>query len=177
MASARASQRPAHAARSGNWGVRRAFRSGADISQTDDGAFIYIADRATAASVEQNLADALAGAAFAFSVQTTRWSATRSAWVHPTEHEPDLSLGAALDSSSIRAAVMVSTTFEIPGCETVAFHGEVFGLIVRSRNLIANLGAKSKAIVARELAANSADSRSCWLRVATTPSTNSERTR
>jgi uncharacterized protein YbjQ (UPF0145 family) len=132
-------------------GVRRAFRSDAEISESDDSAFIYVADHAQATSVEQHLADALASSAFAFSVQTTRWSTTRSAWVQPEVDEPDLSVGTALDSSSIQAAVMVSTTFEIPGCETVAFHGEVFGLTVRSRNLIANLGVKSKAIMGGEL--------------------------
>lgn len=132
-------------------GVRGAYRSNTDISESDGGAFIYVADHATAMSVQQHLADVLANATFTLSVQITRWSATRSAWVQATEHEPDLTLGAALDACSIRAAVMLSTTFEIPGSEVVAFHGEVFGLIVRSRNLIANLGARSQAIMGGEL--------------------------
>lgn len=47
--------------------------------------------------------------------------------------------------------VMVATTFEIPGFSVVSYHGEVFGLVVRSRNLISNLGASAKSIVGGEL--------------------------
>jgi uncharacterized protein YbjQ (UPF0145 family) len=51
----------------------------------------------------------------------------------------------------LAAAVKVSTTFGVPGYEVVAFHGEVFGLVVRSRNLVANYGASAKAIIGGEL--------------------------
>jgi uncharacterized protein YbjQ (UPF0145 family) len=131
-------------------GVRRAFRS-ADISESDEGAFIYVTDHATAITVEQHLAQVLANATFTLSVQITHWSASGSAWVQAPDREPNLTLGTALDSSSIRAAVMLSTTFEVPGYEIVAFHGEVFGLVVRSRNLLTNLGARSQAIMGGEL--------------------------
>lgn len=131
--------------------VRRAFLSDADISDSDEEAFIYVADHATALSVAQHVEDGAAKTALTLSVEITRWSTARASWVQATVPEPDLTLGAAQDPSSVEAAVMLSTTFDIPGCEIVAFHGEVFGLVVRSRNLIANLGAKSKAIVGGEL--------------------------
>ena len=58
----------------------------------------------------------------------------------------------AVDAQTAAAqAVRVSTTFEIPGMEIVEFYGEVFGLVVRSRNAISNLGASAKAIVGGEL--------------------------
>lgn len=50
-----------------------------------------------------------------------------------------------------KALVLVATTFVIPGYEVVRYHGEVFGFVVRSRNYVSNLGARSKAIVGGEL--------------------------
>jgi len=63
----------------------------------------------------------------------------------PFENSPEAAGGGS------EAAVLVSTTFGIPGYEIVDFHGEVFGLVVRSRNLMANVGASAKAIVGGEL--------------------------
>ena len=47
--------------------------------------------------------------------------------------------------------VFVSTTFEIPGYEIVEYRSDVFGIVVRSRNYISNLGAGAKALVGGEL--------------------------
>jgi uncharacterized protein YbjQ (UPF0145 family) len=49
------------------------------------------------------------------------------------------------------SAVMVSTTFEIPGYDTIEFLGEVFGLTVRIRNPVSRLGSGAKSIVGGEL--------------------------
>ena len=37
--------------------------------------------------------------------------------------------------------IMVVTTNELPGYEVVEVYGEVFGVIVRSRNVFSNMGA------------------------------------
>jgi uncharacterized protein YbjQ (UPF0145 family) len=39
------------------------------------------------------------------------------------------------------AEILVSTMNDVPGYEVVKVHGEVFGLIVRARNLFSNIGA------------------------------------
>ena len=47
--------------------------------------------------------------------------------------------------------VMVVTTNNIPGHEVVEVYGEVFGLIVRSRNLFSNIGAGIKSLFGGEI--------------------------
>jgi len=47
--------------------------------------------------------------------------------------------------------IIVVTTNDIPGYEVVATYGEVFGLIVRSRNFVSNIGAGLKSIVGGEI--------------------------
>jgi len=47
--------------------------------------------------------------------------------------------------------VMVVTTNELPGYEVQEVYGEVFGLIVRSRNLFSNFGASLRTIVGGEV--------------------------
>lgn len=47
--------------------------------------------------------------------------------------------------------VMVVTTNELPGYEVTEVYGEVFGLIVRSRNVFSNLGASLRTVVGGEV--------------------------
>jgi len=47
--------------------------------------------------------------------------------------------------------VIVVTTYEIEGYEVVETYGEVFGVLVRSRNLVSNIGAGLKSIVGGEI--------------------------
>ena len=47
--------------------------------------------------------------------------------------------------------VMVVTTNDLPGYEVVEVYGEVFGLIVRSRNAFSNFGASLHTIVGGEV--------------------------
>jgi uncharacterized protein YbjQ (UPF0145 family) len=47
--------------------------------------------------------------------------------------------------------VMVVTTNELPGYEVQEVYGEVFGLIVRSRNVFSNFGASLRTIVGGEV--------------------------
>lgn len=47
--------------------------------------------------------------------------------------------------------VMVVTTNNLPGYEVVETYGEVFGLIVRSRNIFSNIGAGLKSIFGGEI--------------------------
>jgi uncharacterized protein YbjQ (UPF0145 family) len=47
--------------------------------------------------------------------------------------------------------VIVVTTNDIPGYEITETYGEVFGLVVRSRNLVSNIGAGLKSIVGGEI--------------------------
>lgn len=47
--------------------------------------------------------------------------------------------------------ILVVTTNDVPGYEVVKVHGEVFGLLVRSRNLISNIGAGLKSIIGGEI--------------------------
>lgn len=46
--------------------------------------------------------------------------------------------------------VIVVTTNELPGYEIVAVHGEVFGLIVRARNVFSNFGAGLRTVFGGE---------------------------
>jgi len=47
--------------------------------------------------------------------------------------------------------VVTTTTNEIPGYKVVEVYGEVFGLIVRSRNLFSNIGASFRTIFGGEV--------------------------
>ncbi len=47
--------------------------------------------------------------------------------------------------------VMVVTTNDLPGYEIVEIYGEVFGLIVRSRNVFSNFGAGLRTIIGGEV--------------------------
>ena len=46
--------------------------------------------------------------------------------------------------------LLVSTMNDLPGFEVVAVYGEVFGLVVRSRNVFSNFGAGLRTIVGGE---------------------------
>lgn len=48
-------------------------------------------------------------------------------------------------------SILVVTTNDVPGYEVVEVYGEVFGLLVRSRNLVSNIGAGLKSIVGGEI--------------------------
>ena len=48
-------------------------------------------------------------------------------------------------------SMLVVTTNDVPGYEVVKVYGEVFGVLVRSRNLISNIGAGLKAIIGGEI--------------------------
>jgi uncharacterized protein YbjQ (UPF0145 family) len=47
--------------------------------------------------------------------------------------------------------IMIVTTNEVPGYRVVEVYGEVFGLIVRSRNLFSNMGASFRTIFGGEV--------------------------
>lgn len=47
--------------------------------------------------------------------------------------------------------VVTTTTNDIPGYEVVEVYGEVFGLVVRSRNLFSNIGATLRTIFGGEV--------------------------
>ena len=47
--------------------------------------------------------------------------------------------------------IIVVTTNDVPGYEVQEVYGEVFGLIVRSRNLFSNIGASLRTIVGGEV--------------------------
>ena len=47
--------------------------------------------------------------------------------------------------------VIVATTNDLPGYEVVEVYGEVFGLIVRSRNVFSNIGASFRTIFGGEV--------------------------
>ena len=46
--------------------------------------------------------------------------------------------------------ILVSTMNDVPGYQVVAVYGEVFGLVVRSRNLFSNIGASFRTIFGGE---------------------------
>jgi uncharacterized protein YbjQ (UPF0145 family) len=50
-----------------------------------------------------------------------------------------------------KADVMVVTTNDLPGYKVVETYGEVFGLIVRSRNLFSNIGASFRTVFGGEV--------------------------
>ena len=45
---------------------------------------------------------------------------------------------------------MITTTNDLPGYEVVQVHGEVFGLIVRARNVFSNIGAGFRTVFGGE---------------------------
>jgi len=47
--------------------------------------------------------------------------------------------------------VLVSTMNDVPGYKVVAVHGEVFGLICRTRNALSNIGAGLRTILGGEV--------------------------
>lgn len=47
--------------------------------------------------------------------------------------------------------IIVTTTNDLPGYEVVEVYGEVFGLIVRSRNVFSNFGASLRTIFGGEV--------------------------
>ncbi len=47
--------------------------------------------------------------------------------------------------------ILVSTMNDVPGYEVINVHGEVYGLIVRSRNLFSNIGASFRTIAGGEV--------------------------
>lgn len=47
--------------------------------------------------------------------------------------------------------VLLSTMNDVPGYEVVEIYGEVFGLIVRSRNMFSNIGAQFRTIFGGEV--------------------------
>ncbi len=47
--------------------------------------------------------------------------------------------------------VMVATTNNLPGYEVTEVYGEVFGLIVRSRNIFGNIGASFRTVFGGEV--------------------------
>ena len=47
--------------------------------------------------------------------------------------------------------ILVVTMNDIPGYEVVEVYGEVFGVLVRSRNMVSNLGASLKSIIGGEI--------------------------
>jgi uncharacterized protein YbjQ (UPF0145 family) len=50
-------------------------------------------------------------------------------------------------------SILVVTTNDVPGYEVVEVYGEVFGVLVRSRNLLSNIGAGLNALVGGEIGA------------------------
>lgn len=48
-------------------------------------------------------------------------------------------------------SILVVTTNDIPGYEVTKVHGEVFGVLVRSRNLLSSIGAGLQSIVGGEI--------------------------
>jgi uncharacterized protein YbjQ (UPF0145 family) len=46
--------------------------------------------------------------------------------------------------------ILISTMNDLPGYEVVEVHGEVFGLIVRARNVFSNLGAGLRTVFGGE---------------------------
>ena len=50
-------------------------------------------------------------------------------------------------------SILVVTTNDVPGYEVVKVYGEVFGVLVRSRNLLSNIGASLNSLVGGEIGA------------------------
>jgi uncharacterized protein YbjQ (UPF0145 family) len=52
--------------------------------------------------------------------------------------------------TDITGTILVSTMNDLPGYEVVEVFGEVFGLVVRSRNMFSNIGASFRTIFGGE---------------------------
>lgn len=52
--------------------------------------------------------------------------------------------------SGSHSTILVSTMNDLPGYEVVQVFGEVFGLVVRSRNMFSNIGAGFRTIIGGE---------------------------
>lgn len=48
-------------------------------------------------------------------------------------------------------SILVVTTNDVPGYEVTNVYGEVFGVLVRSRNLLSNIGAGLQSIIGGEI--------------------------
>ena len=48
-------------------------------------------------------------------------------------------------------SILVVTTNDIPGYEVTKVYGEVFGVLVRSRNLLSNIGAGLQSLIGGEI--------------------------
>ena len=48
------------------------------------------------------------------------------------------------------ADILISTMNDLPGFEVVEVHGEVFGIIVRARNVFSNVGASMRTVFGGE---------------------------
>jgi uncharacterized protein YbjQ (UPF0145 family) len=51
----------------------------------------------------------------------------------------------------MKEEVIIATTNDIPGYEVTDVYGEVFGLIVRSRNVFSNIGAGLRTVIGGEV--------------------------
>ena len=47
--------------------------------------------------------------------------------------------------------MLIVTTNEIPGYQITPVHGDVFGLVVRARNVFSNMGAQLRTVVGGEV--------------------------
>jgi uncharacterized protein YbjQ (UPF0145 family) len=50
-------------------------------------------------------------------------------------------------------SILVSTMNDVPGYDIVEVYGEVFGLVVRARNIFSNIGASLRTLVGGEVGA------------------------
>ena len=50
-------------------------------------------------------------------------------------------------------SILISTMNDVPGYDIVEVYGEVFGLVVRARNILSNLGAMLRMLVGGEVGA------------------------
>lgn len=53
--------------------------------------------------------------------------------------------------TSVIKNITIVTTNDVPGFDVIAVHGDVFGIVVRSRNVVSNVGAGLKSIVGGEI--------------------------
>src|SRR2546421_12229465 len=67
-------------------------------------------------------------------------------WTPHVQNPPEHQVGGAPTTD-----VIVTTMNELPGYDITTVYGEVFGLVVRSRNVFQNIGASFRAIAGGEL--------------------------
>ncbi len=65
-------------------------------------------------------------------------------------HMTHTAVGSTAAQPQMRTPVLVSTMNNVPGYEVVTTFGEVFGLVVRSRNMFSNIGASFRTIFGGE---------------------------